>query len=200
MQAKDSRSNSRRFYRSAGNAVAVWKTGLEALGSNEPSPEEVQAHITCRLAGILAEARYIGRIDWDGAAEDLTAALELAFCLHSHGTLAEVQMLIRYCFAIAQGIIDRPEHWEAICALADSLGSDKPPAHDEVTRIINESVLTHLECNRAEPYEAQEIRFPVVNGAVCPDYNRMRHVSMEAFRGIRRALRAADRRRARRKA
>lgn len=128
-------------FHEAGHAVAGWLCGqrvtqLEIYGDDEhagschlqrfPPPGDrggrvdraaVRDRILCLACGLLAEARAVGRNDWDELSPELDEAVRLAIGLT--GDCEAALRLLEATRERAQALLDR--HWEAVRLLADEL-------------------------------------------------------------------------------
>ncbi|HEY2860721.1 MAG TPA: hypothetical protein VGJ21_20055, partial [Terracidiphilus sp.] len=88
-------------------------------GSIRTPPDVIEADILFLLAGLAAQGRRTGEYDWGGAGQDLRHVRSLT--LMRAGNERQAERLERRMLSKVEHILDRPEVWEAIEAIAEEL-------------------------------------------------------------------------------
>jgi ATP-dependent Zn protease len=88
-------------------------------GSIRPSQDVLETEILFLLAGLAAQARHAGDYDWDGATQDLRHVRTLT--LTRAGNERQAERLERRMLSKVERILERPEVWLAITAIAEEL-------------------------------------------------------------------------------
>ncbi len=151
-------------YHEAGHAVAAYFLDLpfqevhivaakDSLGKLEQEPvcfdlypreqailDELEKRVIKAFAGIVAEARHTGRLNWKYGIDDFDQAFDLAICRHSEGSLDEVDAFLKYTWVRTGEFVRHPFHWTAVVATAKALISRRRLTREEVDLVIGDAI------------------------------------------------------------
>jgi hypothetical protein len=128
-------------YHEAGHAVAALALGRPvqrvSIRANEeflgtchfgkgvfrPSEDWLEREMLIALAGIAAEGRHTGHLDWDAAGKDRAYAYQLA--VQRAGNPRQAERLITRMLSKTEHLLDRDGNWQAVETIAAALLRDE---------------------------------------------------------------------------
>lgn len=168
------------------------QTGYFGMVEMEPVPfsfyprkqrilDELEKRIMVNLAGIVAEARYAGRMRWKYGSTDFHTAFGLAFVRHSEGSLDEVDAYLKYVWVRTHELLKKPVNWEAVRGLADALFESKRLTYDEAADVMDAAAKPLVREHGRERSEVERLQ-PVYNGGVATDLALLEYLTRRQLR------------------
>jgi hypothetical protein len=120
---------------------------------NPEVPEEFQkleSHIIAGFAGIVAETKHTGRLQWRYGSTDFSHAFKLARMRHWNGSFIEVEAFLKYLWGRTHELVRQPCHWAAIVAVAEALLDRRRLSSEEARRVIGDVL-------KKEPYLCSQV-------------------------------------------
>ena len=119
---------------------------------------EFERRIVHSFAGPAAQARYTGKVDWQGGSRDFENAWKMAHLRHAEkASVREVSAFLSYCWIRAHELVWLPSRWAAIESLAQVLVDAKRLTESEATHLMMEAAQPLMVADssaQAEDYQA----------------------------------------------
>jgi len=122
--------------------------------------DALDKNIICSFAGMAAQARHRGRVEWKYGGRDFRDALNLALVRHSEGSFEEVEAYIRYMWVRTHEFLKKHDHWAAVEGVAHALLRCTRLTQDEVKQAIREAVSPIWREKGLERSEVEKLRAP----------------------------------------
>jgi ATP-dependent Zn protease len=89
----------------------------------QPVKDELEVQMMILLAGVVAEARFTGDYNWDGARQDMIGIRRLTRI--RAGSNAQAERLQNKMLAKTDHLLDQSGHWESIIAIVEERKKSK---------------------------------------------------------------------------
>lgn len=103
-----------------------------------PIKDTLEAQALILLAGVVAEARIVGRYNWPGAQQDMIGVRQLA--RYRGATDKQVERLQQRWLDKTEHLVDDPDTWLAIERVAEELVSKKSLSGRAVQHIVDRTI------------------------------------------------------------
>lgn len=104
----------------------------------QPIKDAVEVQALILLAGVVAEARIVGRYNWPGAQQDMVGVRQLA--RYRGATEKQVERLQHRWLDKTEHLLDAPDTWLAIERVAEELIAKKSLSGRAVQHIVDRTI------------------------------------------------------------
>lgn len=104
----------------------------------QPIKDALEAQALILLAGVVAEARIVGRYNWPGAQQDMIGVRQLA--RYRGATDKQVERLQQRWLDKTEHLVDDPDTWLAIERVAEELVTKKSLSGRAVQHIVDRTM------------------------------------------------------------
>ena len=108
----------------------------------QPVKDELEVQMMILLAGVVAEARFTGDYNWEGARQDMMGIRRLSRV--RAGSDAQAERLQQKMLSKTDHLLDQTGHWESVVAIVDELKKTKSLSGRAVQHIF-ESTMARID-------------------------------------------------------
>jgi len=104
----------------------------------QPVKDELEVQMMILLAGVVAEARFSGDYNWDGARQDMVGVRRLSRV--RAGSDSQAERLQQKVLSKTEHLLDQPGHWIAVSMLVEELKKTKSMSGRAVQHIFDSAI------------------------------------------------------------
>jgi len=108
----------------------------------QPVKDELEVQMMILLAGVVAEARFTGAYNWDGARQDMIGIRRLSPT--RAGSDAQAERIQQKLLSKTDHLLDQTGHWESVVAIVEELKKTKSLSGRAVQHIF-ESTMARID-------------------------------------------------------
>ncbi len=108
----------------------------------QPVKDELEVQLMILLGGVVAEARYTGEYNWDGARQDMIGIRRLSRV--RAGSDAQAERLQQKMLSKTDHLLDQSGHWESVVAIVEELKKTKSLSGRAVQHVFD-SIMARID-------------------------------------------------------